>query len=73
MDFRVMTDGNLLISFLVNGVPVFEYPPEDSEILLDPRRVAFGPIRSYSLEMKEGDGPGIAYIDNVRAVHVDRS
>lgn len=71
-DDPALTDKELRIDYYADGVLGASRIPEDSEILLDPRRTGAGPHRSLILTKDTGEGEVVGCFDNVRAVYQDR-
>lgn len=71
VDITKMNSKQVRFDFYVNNVWMTSEIPEDSEILLDPKRLLFGPKRSFDVHTgrEDTDGIVIVYIDNVRAVY----
>jgi len=62
----------LRIEYYVDGVLREWVIPADSDILLDPSRLGWGPNRLLINFVQEAGGDGIAYFDNVKAVYRNR-
>jgi hypothetical protein len=63
-----LADDELRLDFYIDGRHVWSTIPPDTDILLDPSRLAFGPIRSFACTMFD-EGKSVLYIDNVKAAY----
>ena len=72
MDIKHKSPTEIQIDYYVDGELGASSVPEDSEILLDPNRIEFGPSRSFEFANREIGKSAIAYIDNVKAVYRNR-
>ena len=75
MDIVKISDSQIRIDYFINDELLGSLEPNDSEILLDPSRLAFGPIRSIQLVGKDLSSQNSinANIDNVNAVFENRT
>ena len=67
-----LKDTELRIEYYVNGALKETEMPPDSEILLDPERTGWGPVRLLINYVVEAEGEGIVYFDNVMGVYRNR-
>jgi hypothetical protein len=67
-----LRDTELRIEYYVNGALKETEMPPDSEILLDPERTGWGPVRLLINYVVEAEGEGIVYFDNVMGVYRNR-
>ncbi len=72
MDLSKNNNSKLQIDFFVNDTLKYSEIPPDSEILLDPSRLAFGPKRSFETYQKNFNGNIIVFTDNIKAVYKNR-
>lgn len=68
MDIQRFGSLELLISFYLDNELLFSGIPGESNVLLDPSRLDWGPFRNIHMYMNEPNGTAIAYVDSVHAV-----
>jgi hypothetical protein len=71
-DDSSLNDNELRIDYYVNGVLLFSSIPEDSDVILDPKRTGAGPSRILTVGTSQDQLSAVAYFDNVRAVYNNR-
>ncbi len=71
-DDSSLSPNEFRIDYYVDGVLKFSSIPEDSDVVLDPRRTGAGPSRILTVGTEIDKQSAVAYYDNVRAVYKDR-
>jgi len=72
MDIVKLNDNEINLEFYLDNEKLVEVIPTDSEILLDPSRLLFGPIRNIQVTRRSDTGEAIVLMDNVKAVYENR-
>jgi hypothetical protein len=72
-DAADLADNALRIDFYVNGALLSASVPEDSDVILDPRRTGAGPSRILTVGTSQDNQSAVACFDNVRAVYKNRT
>jgi hypothetical protein len=67
-----LKDNELRIDYYVNGVLELSSIPEDSDVILDPKRTGAGPSRILTAGTAQDNKSAVFYFDNVRAVYKNR-
>ena len=71
-DDGTLGDKELRVDFYVNGVLLSSTIPEDSDVILDPKRTGAGPSRVLTVGTNQDGQSAVFYFDNVRAVYKNR-